>query len=145
MTGRRHEQGEHIMSRSIKALAVLAMAGAAILGVTSQASADPNYNTGSNPQWAELVTQYHVGVYTCPDATCSKADDLTLSPGAMVLVDCWRSGGTVGTTGDVWYSTSAVAANPASIDNPAYEPNTWTYGPYVDGDQRFWLGTLPHC
>ncbi|MEV6839061.1 hypothetical protein AB0N17_31895 [Streptomyces sp. NPDC051133] len=133
------------MTRSIKALAALAIAGASILGVTSQASADPNSNNhGSNPQWATLDTPYHVGVYTCPYATCGKADDLTLSPpNDQVLVDCWVSGGYVGTTGDVWYRTSAVIANGIYVD----EPYTWTYGPYVDGDLRFRLspGGLPHC
>lgn len=137
------------MTRVIKALAALALAGASILGATSQASADPNPNNiGSNPQLATLITQYHAGVYSCADAGCSKIDDLTLAPGDQALVDCWVSGGTVGTTGDVWYRTSEVVVSGNPI--PVFTPSggyAWTYGPYVDGDQRFWLspGGLPHC
>lgn len=137
------------MTRAIKALAALALAGASCLGATSQASADPNPNNhDSNPQMATLITQYHAGVYSCPYADCSKIDDLTLAPKDQAYVDCWVSGGTVGTTGDVWYRTSAVVASGNYLDvyTPSGGPG-WTYGPYVDGDQRFWLapGGLPHC
>ncbi|MGW7007961.1 hypothetical protein ACWGCW_35490 [Streptomyces sp. NPDC054933] len=100
------------MTRAIKALAALAMAGASILGVTSQASADPNPNNhGSEPMVIQLDTQYHVGVYKCADAGCDKVDnDLVLSPGMSILADCWVSGGSVGNMGDVWYRTSAFRA-----------------------------------
>jgi hypothetical protein len=137
------------MTRVIKALAALALAGASILGATSQASADPNPNNhGSNPQWATLDTQYHAGVYSCAYADCRKVDDLTLAPRDQALVDCWVSGGTVGTTGDVWYRTSAVVVNGNYLEVSTPSGGfAWTYGPYVDGDQRFWMtpGGLPHC
>jgi hypothetical protein len=137
------------MTRVNKALAALALAGASILGATSQASADPNPNVhDSNPQMATLITPYHAGVYSCPYADCSKIDDLTLSPGEQAYVDCWVPGGTVGTTGDVWYRTSGVVVGGNYLDvyTPSGGPG-WTYGPYVDGDQRFWMtpGGLPHC
>jgi hypothetical protein len=78
------------MNRVTKALAALAVAGASILSVTSQASADPNPNNhGSNPLWIELSTTNHVGVYTSPNAGSSKFDNLTLAPWAdEVLADC---------------------------------------------------------
>jgi len=131
--------------RAAGAIAALAMAGASILGVASQASADPNPNNkGSNPMWATLDTSYWAGVYSCADAGCSKVDDLTLSPGSSVLVDCWVSGGYVGGAGDVWYRTSAVRMNGQTLE---LARTAWTFGPFVDNDLRFRLapGGLPHC
>ncbi|MGW1255624.1 hypothetical protein ACWD5Q_10635 [Streptomyces sp. NPDC002513] len=133
------------MTRAIKAVAALAMAGASILCATSQASADPNPNNhGSNPMWIQLRTANHVGVYTCADAGCSKyANGLTLSPGDSVLVDCWVSGGNVGNAGDVWYRTSAVIGNGQKLE---LDKTTWTFGPYVDYATAFRVVPgLPHC
>ncbi|MFJ5608425.1 hypothetical protein ACIQCJ_03475 [Streptomyces sp. NPDC093221] len=137
------------MARVIKALGALVLAGASILGASSQASADPNPNVhDSNPQMATLITQYHAGVYSSPRADSKKIDGLILAPGQQAYVDCWVSGGTVGTTGDVWYRTSGIMVNGTYLDvyTSSGGPG-WTYGPYVDGDQRFWMspGGLPHC
>ncbi|NUQ99478.1 MAG: hypothetical protein HOY79_23965 [Streptomyces sp.] len=136
------------MTRAIKALAAFALAGASILGVTSQASADPNpSDTGSYPMWITLGTPDHVGVYSCAYADCSKVDNLTLSPpNDQVLVDCWVSGGTVGNAGDVWYRTSAVIVNGNYIEvsTPSGGP-AWTFGPYVDFASAWRNSPLPHC
>jgi hypothetical protein len=132
------------MNRVTKALAALAVAGASILSVTSQASADPNPNNhGSNPLWIELSTTNHVGVYTSPNAGSSKFDNLTLAPWAdEVLADCWVVGANVGNAGDVWYRTEAVYHNNQQIS----VGTSWTFGPYVDGAAVFHtVPDLPAC
>ncbi|GGV09032.1 hypothetical protein GCM10010260_53860 [Streptomyces filipinensis] len=131
------------MTRAIKTLATLAMAGASVLCVTSQASADPNPNNhGSEPMMIQLDTKYHVGVYTCADSGCGKWEDLTLSPGDSILADCWVSGGNVGNMGDVWYRTAQVTVNGSTVDTDQW---TWTFAPYVDGAYRFHWTSMPHC
>ncbi|TYC66590.1 hypothetical protein EH183_42135 [Streptomyces sp. CB01881] len=132
------------MTRSIKALAALAMAGASILCTTSQASADPNPNhTGSAPQWVQLRTSHYVGVYTSPDAGSGKYNNITLAPNSdWVWADCWVAGGYVGSDGNVWYRTEAVWQYGQSVGVGV----TWTFGPYVDGAAKFHdVPGLPHC
>lgn len=145
LAGARGIRGKHTMTRAIKALAALAMAGASILGGTSQASADPNPNNhGSEAMVIQLDTQYHVGVYKCADPGCDKIDNgLVLSPGQFIEADCWVSGGSVGNMGDVWYRTEEVGATVNDLF--PLDQVTWTFAPFVDGAYRFHWTDMPHC
>lgn len=145
LAGARGIRGKHTMTRAFKALAALAMAGASILGVTSQASADPNPNNhGSEAMVIQLDTQYHVGVYKCADPGCDKIDNgLVLSPGQFIEADCWVSGGSVGNMGDVWYRTEEVGATVNDLF--PLDQVTWTFAPFVDGAYRFHWTDMPHC
>ncbi|WP_231904958.1 hypothetical protein [Streptantibioticus cattleyicolor] len=120
------------------------MAGTSIFCATSQASADPNPNNhGLAPQWVQLGGPAHVGVYIAPDAGSSKYDNITLSPGNSVYVDCWVAGGNVGNAGDVWYRTTAVDDGEPQ---PVYVGDSWTFAPYVDGAGLFHaVPGLPAC
>ncbi len=126
------------------------MAGASVLCVTSQASADPNPNHhGSDGGWIQLTTSHGVGVYTAPDAGASKFNNITVFPGNnnAVWADCWVAGGYVGTAGNVWYRTEAVWVNGQwiSTGTPVWN-TTWTFAPYVDGAAAFHnVPGLPAC
>ncbi|MBB4928378.1 hypothetical protein FHR34_007475 [Kitasatospora kifunensis] len=133
-----------------KALAALAVAGASILCVTSQASADPNPNNhGSAGQWIKLVTSHDVGVYTQPSAESSKYDNITLAPGGntSVWADCWVAGAYVGSAGNVWYRTEVVWLNNQWVNTGTPVVGTgWTFAPYVDGAAAFHnVPGLPAC
>jgi hypothetical protein len=133
------------MTGAIKALAALALAGASVLGATSQASADPNPNNyGDRPLLIQLDTSDHVGVYTAPDAGSSKVDgNLTLSPGDYIVATCWVAGGYVGNAGDVWYRTTEVRFNGGG---DTYVGAAYTFAPYVDYAAAFHnVPGVPHC
>lgn len=131
------------MTRSIKALAALALAGASVVGVTSLASADPNpSNIGSSPQWVRLSTSHSAGVYTAADAGSGKYNNITLAPGDSAWADCWVAGGNVGNDGDVWYHTTWVYQYGVVTSSGS----SWTFAPYVDGAAMFHnVPGLPHC
>ncbi|MFJ3791385.1 hypothetical protein [Kitasatospora sp. NPDC090091] len=131
------------MNRTIKALAALALAGAAALGVTSQASADPNPNNhGSAPQWIGLNTGYHARVFG--DPTQNYPTGILLSNGDAVWADCWVAGDYVGNAGNVWYHTTYVYYQHGS---PIVGVgSSWTFAPFVDGAGAFHaVPGVPHC
>ncbi len=128
------------MIRSIKALAALAIAGASVLGVASQASADPNpNNTGSSPQWIQLDTSNHAGIYNSPYGGTSSS---YLSSGDYVWADCWVAGNSVGNAGDVWYHTTYVY----QYGQVTGVGESWTFAPFVDYAAAFHaVPGVPHC
>lgn len=131
-------------SKAARRTAVLVAAPALALTVASgAASADPNPNNhGSAPQWIQLVTGDHVGVYNSANAGSSKFDNITLAPGDWVYADCWVAGGNVGSAGDVWYRTEVVSQSGQSIGVGV----TWTFAPYVDYAAQFHnVPGLPAC
>ncbi|RAG80954.1 hypothetical protein DN069_35135 [Streptacidiphilus pinicola] len=133
------------MSRAIKSLAALALTGASVLGVTSQASADPNPNNyGDRPTTIQLRTSDHVGVYTAADPGSGKVNgNLTLSPGDYIVATCWVVGANVGSAGDVWYRTAQVHINGGG---DIYTGAAYTFAPYVDYAAAFHnVPGVPHC
>lgn len=131
-------------SKAARRTAVLVAAPALALAVAAgTASANPNgSNHGSAPQWVHLITGNDVGVYTASNASSSKYDNITLTPGDYVWADCWVSGGNVGSAGDVWYRTEVVDENGQEIGVGV----SWTFAPYVDYADMFHnTPGLPAC
>ncbi|WP_042407740.1 hypothetical protein [Streptacidiphilus carbonis] len=132
------------MTGAIRTLAALAVAGASVLCVTSQASADPNPNNyGDRPLTIKLDTSAHVGVYASADPASPKVhNNLTLSPGDYIVATCWVVGKDVGTAGDVWYRTARVHNGSGDI----YVGAAYTFAPYVDYAAAFHnVPGVPHC
>jgi len=91
-------------------------------------------------------TGHGVGVYTEPNGTSAKwrgVADLSYQDGDYIRADCWTVGQSIGNQGDVWYATSEVDYGATDSDT-GFNPDAWTFAPYVDGAAAFHNG-LPRC
>lgn len=120
------------------ATAAVALAGGAAFvggGSANAATAGPYWVTATGPDHVGVYDQAGVGAkYGVPD----------LNPGDEVYIDCWVSGGQVGSAGDVWYHTTWVYY-PTQGGAEDYVGSSWTFAPYVDGAAAFHNNLVPNC
>ncbi|MGW4379791.1 hypothetical protein [Kitasatospora sp. NPDC004531] len=124
------------ISKAAKAAVAATIAAAGVVGAGSAPA------SAATPIWVGHNTAHGVGIYNNYYPTAGKVDGDLAAYSGFLRIDCWVSGGQVGTDGNVWYRTWAVDYGNYT---DFYGSAAWTFANYVDGAAAFHNNSVPRC